>query len=240
MATLGIVELFIFLLHRYYEDLNVARELVFADVHFALFYTAIFNAFQSVIMAILSSRVSTKAWVFCEALDIEHYVELREEFDRITIELLNNHGSIGDGDNYGVVELDNWKAIGRNLLYFVRYPRLRARYIELLVQVRFHQLRVQFLESNDLPITLKVSSYLKKAENTVFIKLIHVSTFAWLLLTGGLNLVYYLMSMVAYITEDKRTVGQSLTWIFFSMLVLFIFISLVVYNKMKAIFREIM
>ena len=237
------MELFIFLLHRYYEDLNVARELVFADVHFALFYTAIFNAFQSVIVAILSSRVSTKAWVVTEHLELDHYVELREEFDRIQAELLNgvDDDSYQD-DNYDVFEF-SWKALKRvcrSVVYAVRYPRLRARYTELLVQIRFHQLRVQFLEANELPMTLKVSSYLKKAENSVFIKLIHVSTFAWLLLTGGLNLVYYLMGMVAFITEDKRIVGRSLTWIFFGMLVFFILISLVVYNKMKAIFRVIM
>lgn len=114
------------------------------------------------------------------------------------------------------------------------------RYINLLIQVRFHQLRIQFLEGNDLPLTLKVSEYLKKSEQSVLIKLIHVSTIAWLFLTGGFCLLYYAMGMVAFVAEDMEVVGTSLTAIFFGVMILFIIFSLYVYYKMKQIFAVIM
>jgi len=56
LATLGVVEFFIFLAHKYYKDLNIAEELIFAQVHFTLFYTALINAFQSVILAFFVIR----------------------------------------------------------------------------------------------------------------------------------------------------------------------------------------
>jgi ABC-type protease/lipase transport system fused ATPase/permease subunit len=39
---------------------------VFAVVHFLLFYTALINALQSVLMAIVTTRVSQKIWVETE------------------------------------------------------------------------------------------------------------------------------------------------------------------------------
>jgi hypothetical protein len=232
VATLGIVELFIFLLHKYYENLNIAREQIFADVHFTLFYTALFNAFQSVSVAIVVSRVSNRLWVKTESLELDHYVEIREEFERVSHQLY-------PGDHDETTRPGLYQQL-RNMGVSLLFPRLRGRYLELLVQVRFHQLRLHFLEGNNLPLTLKVSDYLKRSEESVLIKLVHVSTFAWLFLTAGLNLIYFLMGMVAFATESAEMVGTSLTYIFFCSLVLFILISLLVYNKMTSIFRIIM
>jgi hypothetical protein len=239
VATLGIVELFIFLLHKYYEDLNVARELIFADVHFTLFYTAIFNAFQSCLLAIVVNRVSDRLWVTTEHLELDHYVEIREEFERVQQKLYawdKNH----DDDNGFEISWRGLRRICRDVLTSLRYPRLRGKYNELLIQVRFHQLRVHFLEGNSLPLHLKVSDYLKKAERTVLIKLVSVSTMAWLILTGGLNLIYFLEGMAAFASGSEEVVAVSLTWIFFCSMIFFILVSLVVYDKMKSIFRIIM
>lgn len=239
MATLGIVELLIFLLHKYYSNLNVARELVFADVHFTLFFTALFNAFQSVSVAMVATRVSNRLWVKTEDLELDHYVEIREEFDRVSHQLYpgDDHDENNNNNNNTMISMGKQlRNIGVSLLF----PRLRARYVELLVQVRFHQLRLHFLEGNNLPLTLKVSDYLKKSEETVLIKLVHVSTFAWLFLTAAMNLIYFLMGMVAFATGSADIVGVAMTYIFFCSLFLFILISLLVYNKMTRIFRIIM
>ena len=244
MATLGIVELFIFLLHKYYEDLNVPREQIFADVHFTLFYTAIFNAFQSVGVAFVASRVSRRLWVQTEQLELDHYVEIREAFEKLQASLYPNEVEAeagGDSDNPEQISAyQSFRQSLRQLAVSIFLPRLQRRYLELLVQVRFHQLRVHFLEGNQLPLTLRVSDYLKRSEASVLKKLVHVSTFAWLFLTGGLTLIYYAMGLVAYKTGDDTLVGTTLTWIFFSSMVLFIFISFLVYDKTKRIFREIM
>lgn len=248
MATLGIVEMFIWILHNYWENLNVAREKVFAGVHFALFYTALFNAFQSCVLAACSSRHSTKSWVVTEHLELDHYIELREEFERLQGKLRRRgvyDDNEGEENVSGSFTVDAFSIKGirrayRVLALQIRDPMLRTKYNKLLVQVRFHQMRLHLLEGNNLPITLKVSSYLKKAEQSVWIKLVHVSTFAWLFLTGSLNTIYFLMGMVAYVTEDQTIVGKGLICIFFSCMIAFIVISFLVEHNMKAIFNKIM
>ena len=75
LATLGVVELAIHLLQTYTDGLDKNRKAVFADVHFLLFYTAIFNAFQAVILAFCTNRVSNKLWVQTEELELDHYGE---------------------------------------------------------------------------------------------------------------------------------------------------------------------
>ena len=215
------------MLHKYYKNLNVARELVFQDVHFALFYTAIFNAFQTVILAVMATRVSHKHWVQTEHLELDHYVEIREEFDRITNQLYPTNTF-------------RWGCIVRNGCMSLRYPRLRQRYLKLLIQVKFHQLRIHFLEGNNLPLTLKVSDYLKKAERGVLIKLVHVSTVAWLFLTGGLTLIYFLMGMVGSVSRSTRVIGTSMAVIFCSTMIIFVLASFMVYLKMKRIFSTIL
>lgn len=226
VATLGLVELFVFLLLRYYELQNKERKDIFAEVHFALFYTAIFNAFQSVICAFATRRVSDKMWVQTEHLELDHYVEIREEFDRVHQE-------------YQLVR-EGVPRRFQGLWSMVRYPGLRSRYMDLLVQVRFHQLRIQFLETNHLPLTFKVSDYLKRSEESVLMHMVHVSGTAWLMLTGGFNGIYFLIGMVANQTGDPDIVGKCMMSLFLSMLIIFIVICIVLYIKMTRIFKTIM
>ena len=224
MVTLGLVELFVFLVLRYYEVKNKERKEVFAEVHFALFYTAIFNAFQSVLCAFVTRSASKKLWVQTEQLELDHYVEIREEFDRVSEEYLK-------GRQY------HWFL---NFLSKLRNPGLGSRYSELLVQVRFHQLRLHFLEGKKLPLTLKVSDYLKRAEQKVLIDMVHVDGTAWLFLTGCFNLIYFLEGMLAYKTGDEEIDRTTLAAIFFSVLILFIIICALVLLKMRSIFRDIL
>jgi hypothetical protein len=183
---------------------------------FALFYTAVLNALQSVLLAFVTTKASARLWVRTEHLELDHYVEIREEFDRVQEQLFDH---------------DDDAQIGRGKLIHetirsLRSRALRGRMNELLVQMRFHELRLHFLESHDLPLTLKVSDYLKRSEQRVLTQLVHVSGFAWLLLTGGLNLIYFLMGMVAYATGDAHIIGTSLTYIFFCCLIVYICVCL--------------
>lgn len=235
VATLGIVEFGVFLLQKYYQGLDKERKNVFGDVHFALFYTAIFNAFQSVLLAMVVNRTSDRLWVQTEQVEIAKYVRIREAFQKTQAELYDDL-DYSDNDNTW-----NWKRFAPSRLWkSLRNPRLRQKYMKLLVQVRFHQLRIQFLEGNDLPLNFKVSEYLKRSEQGIMHHLVHISETAWMLLTGGLNLIYFLMGMVAFVSKDQVTVGTSLTSIFFGSMFFFIFMSWILYVKMRNIFRMIM
>jgi len=271
VATLGCVEFFIFILHKYYSKLNIEQELVFADVHFTLFFTALFNAFQSAVLAFCTTRVSERQWVRTEQLEVDHYVEIREEFGRVDALLYgeevqkavmerrlsrhsadSRHGTDDGGSesssSLGIEDAEiafefNCSGISRsckNLSRFLRYPHLYRKHQQLLVQVRFHELRIHFLQSNNLPLKFKVSDYLKRSELFVLTKLVHISTFAWLMLLGGVALLYYFMGIVIFITQDLSKVGIAMTWIFMGSMVFFVVLSLLIYNKMKSIFSTIM
>ena len=262
MATLGCVEFFIFILHKYYTRLNIQQELVFADVHFTLFFTALFNAIQSALLAFCTTRVSTRQWVRTEQLEVDHYVEIREEFERVEALLYgqdekvraNSRHHTTDGSSsdtsssLGIEDAEiafecNCSGISRSckdLIQFLRYPHLFRKHQQLLVQIRFHELRIHFLQSNKLPLKFKVSDYLKRSELHVLIKLVHISTFAWLMLMGGVALLYYFMGIVLFVTEDMSKVGVAMTGIFIGSQVFFVVTSLLIYNKMKSIFSTIM
>ena len=230
MATLGLVEFVVFLIIKYYDNLDKEKKEVFGDVHFAIFYTAILNAIQSCLTALFTRRNSTKLWVDTEHLELDHYVEIREEYDRVA-EQIYEHDSAWGG------KIGKWV---RNIVLFLRQPGLVSRYQELRVQIRFHELRLHFLESNNLPLNLKVSDYLKRSELGVLIHLVHVSATAWLFLTGGLTLMYFLCGMIGYSTGDVDAVGAAMSGTFFALMFAFIFISLLLYYKMRTIFHTVM
>jgi len=219
---------------RYYELRNKQRKDVFAEVHFALFYTAIFNAFQSVLCGMITRRVSHRMWVKTEHLELDHYVEIREAFDKAS----KDYTAFQDVHS----SKRGWHPSRLYSCFVTTFyqPALRHRYINLLVQVRFHELRVQFLENNHLPLTLKVSDYLTRSEQGVLMSMVHVSGTAWLMLTGGFNLIYFTEGMIANITQDPEIVSKTMSGIFFGMLLLFILICVVLYYKMRVIFERIL
>jgi len=276
LTTLGIVEFCVFLLQEYHTSMDKEKKDVFGAVHFALFYTAIFNAFQSVVLCFITTRISQKLWVQTEALELNHYVEVREEFQRVEELMRKKHQSKSkskdseaasstgsDEDIANAVEKSgmqqdeesedpyhseyvfevSWRGLRSlfaRMMDLVRFPQLMKRYNELLVQVRFHELRVHFLQSNNLPAKLEVSDYLIRCEQRLLIKMAHVSAAAWLLLTASINVLYYLMGIMGTQTEDPEIVSITLTYIFFCSMGLFVVLALVVYNKMKQIFATIM
>lgn len=203
---------------------------MFADVHFALFYTAILHAFQSVLVAYATTRVTQKLWVQTESLELNHYVEIREEFEEVKKKLTLHSMTTSSSGYFDAKSVFKW----------MRYPVLRRKYLRLLLQVRFHELRVHFLEAYQLPLKLKVSDYLVRSKQNVLLKLVQVSSVAWLLLTGAINVVYYGIGMISYHTRSMTIMGDILIVIFFSSMGVFVVVSLVVYVKMDSIFKSIM
>lgn len=266
MATLGVVELFIHLLQEYSSGIDKDKKALFADIHFMLFYTAIFNAFQSVLLAVLTRHISNKMWVRTEELELSHYVELRIEYENVHKKLYGhapmktNSRSSNTNTNKSQPEQqqenqtqqasnvinDNQSCCQsingfcRGLLHTMRYPQLKSRYNELLVQVRFHELRVHFLQAYDLPLKLKVSDYLMNSEQHVLTHLVHVSTSAWLWLTGLVNVLYFVTGMIVDTTGNSESAATALSIIFFLGMVLGVAASVLVYHRMKYIFMRIM
>lgn len=232
------VEFFLFILQEYHPDLNYDKKEVFGDVHFALFYTAIFNSLQSMILAFAVRRISKRMWIRAEELELGHYVEVREEFERVSqrveeirakrravLHPAQNQSSPStssceheDGENdatkrnSGKRHLNSilgfndgsWRDIFYRLWDLLRYPQLMQQYNSLLIQVRFHELRVHFLQAYNLPPKLKVSDYLRRCELSVLIKLVHVSSMAWLLLTASMNCKKCVRTTVSTIDGEIR------------------------------------
>ena len=246
LSTLGIVEFAIFLGHTYAPNFNLEVEAVFAKVHFLLFFTAIINALMSVILSFVASRISYKLWVRTEELELNHYIAIREEFSRVE-KKLGEYMDVGGGGSddaataaeYHTLLWTPRRAFNR-LRQTLRYPLLRRQYDKLLVQVRFHELRVHFLEANDLPLKFKVSDYLVKSELHVFKKCVHISTLAWIMVAAAVNLVYFLMGIVATASGSQQVVGTAMSWIFIGGCLAFIPISYAIFVKMQWIFVQIM
>jgi len=283
LATLGIVEFLLHVMAEYYEKYDKAKKQVFADVHFLLFYTAILNALQSLLLHYVSKRESKRLWVRTEMLELNHYVEIREEFDSVKQQLdqlRHNRSSSGNNkqkarnggsssntshddeadqeagkdpkrtndaatgpdetaEDVFVLNQDCISQAFQSLVDRIRYPAVKTKYNELLLQIRFHELRVHFLQAYNLPLKLKISDYLIRSEEKVLHKLIHVSSLAWLLLTGVINLGYYVLGIVSYKVKDPTIIGEAMIWIFFCIISLFVLVSWLVKNKMKAVFRTI-
>ena len=172
----------------------------------------------------------------------------------------DNNG--GDGDDNG--DHDNhhghsfcrkmWNKICTYLPYKYKYKYLLAnlkafiiinsKHRDLLVQVRFHELRVHFIESNCLDPRFRVSKYLKLCMNDVFHKLIDISTFSWLILLGCANLLYFVSGLITALdsggSRSRSATGVTMSWVFFGYALSFLVISFAIAIKMKNIFYKIM
>ena len=173
---------------------NKERKGVLAEVHFVLFYTAIFNALQSVLRGIFTRRVSNALWVKTEQLELARCVEIREAFEKASIAYYSARQTSSSAFSF------------RCCFNAVSQPTLRRRHMKLLLQVWFHELRIQFLENNKLPLTLR-------SEEGVLMNMVHISGTAWLMLTGGFCLIYFAEGLIANITHDPELVSKSMVGI---------------------------
>jgi hypothetical protein len=252
VSTLGIVEATIFLVHHYYTDLNIKVEFVFAEVHFTLFFVAIINAIMSCLLYFFASQVAESIWFRLETVDLDHYVAIRKQFDALQEQLQVIKSSRHD-DEKNKVKFQHMNS-SRETNTFIqalsisKIPFLKAnikqmlnvKYRNLLVQVRFHELRVHFIESNGLDPRFRVSSYLKLCMNDVFKSLVHISTFAWLILLACTNLLYFATGMIASETSNQEAIGYTFSCIYVGYCAAFILLSFLIAWKMKKIFFKIM
>jgi hypothetical protein len=232
--------------------MNKTVKQMFYEIHFTLFYVAIINAIMSCLLYFFASRVAEKHWVRLEKVDIDHYVAIRKQFDAFKEQLQVIKGSRGAstkmslsaepgrplGDTHFILQILNESKIP--FLKANLKKMLNMKYRKLLVQVRFHELRVHFIESNGLDPRFCVSTYLKLCMNDVFKSLIHISTFSWLILLGCTNLVYFAMGIITAETSNKRTVGTSLSFIYVGYAIFFVIFSVIIGWKVKKIFFAIM
>ena len=244
MSTLGIVEATVFLVHHYYEDLNITVERMFAEVHFTLFFVAIINALMSSLLYFLATKVAEQQWDRMETVDLDHYVAVRRQFDALEEQMKairdSERGKRRNRNECSEIDAGEINVFEK-VMQHAKYPRmLNVKYNRLLVQVRFHELRIHFIESNDLDPKFKVSDYLRLCMNDVFIKLVHISSFSWLILLACTNLLYYLMGIVAAYAKDQQAIGFALSLVYIAYAVSFVIITYCIAWKMKQIFFKIM
>ena len=141
VSTLGIVEAAVFVMHKYYKGLNIQVERVFAEVHFTLFFVAIMNAIQSIILYILTSHVAAGMWTQMESIDLDKYVMIRKEYDEVNAQLRASKrkrlriSSLPSRSNYSNdTSTSEDTTLWRNALDYVTYPVLKMRHRHLLVK----------------------------------------------------------------------------------------------------------
>jgi len=251
VAILGIVEWAVYLLQTYYQGMNKAKKSLFEKVHFALFYTAILNVVTSALIYIGCRLETNRLWVETEELELDHYIELREEFDRVQMKIARIEEK--DAEDLQIrlphspehhdetaEEPLTFNGAWRNLKQRIRHPLLVNRYNKLIVQVRFHELRMHFIKANGLPVKFMVSEYLKKCQQSVLSHCVHLSSLTWIILMAISNLTYFLMSMVVVGTGDKAGTEVMLTVLFYVACVGMLFLSILILRKVKWIFSQIM
>ncbi|KAL3803635.1 hypothetical protein ACHAW5_006397 [Stephanodiscus triporus] len=225
-------------------------EVIRHGVHFMLFYTAILNAIQSCLVRLLTVRRTDKTWLMAEDIEVAHYVAIRKEFDRLErkIKHLNPQymGSLterawptGGNDSQSSSRRESFKSSVSDLALRIRHPRLYRRRNELLTIIRFHELRVHFIECNNLPPNFKVSSYLDRSLRSVLVDFVHISPLAWISVMAIGNLLFYIAGMILNNTHTIPTVEKFLVLTFMSLMVVFVAIMTVLYFKMRYIFYKI-
>lgn len=190
--------------------MNSQLEAIFINVHFMLFFTAIFNALQSCVVRLLTIRKTNKSWLTTEDIEISHYVAVRKDFDRLERQLktfnpkymgsLTQRERPTDSTSYDVPQQQSssssstlWTSIKESLSHLalrIRHPRLYRRRDKLLTIVRFHELRAHFIESNNLPAKFQVSAYLNRSLKSDLIDFVHISPVAWISCMATTNLLF--------------------------------------------------
>ena len=111
---------------------------IFVDVHFMLFYTALFNAIQSCLVRLWTVHRTDKSWSKTEDIDIGHYVAIRKEFDRLESKL--NRGSDPNNQQQQQQQSSScWESFREamsDLAFKIKHPHLSRRKEQLLVPIR--------------------------------------------------------------------------------------------------------
>lgn len=247
VTSLGIVSAGLFIIHVYSPSpMNEKAVQVFEGVHYVLFFVAIINALQCCILYYLSIRVAKKNWVQVERIDIDHYIAIRQQFLKIYNELNDENAllqtratSISYPYLHIIFNQGLLTTLKKNLYYFFHHPRKLLKYRKLSVQIRFHQLRLQLIETHKLNKKFQISKYLIKCLKSVFISLIEISSMIWLSLLGVVNLLYFICGIISLQTYSLSVGGSMLAFIYILHPFVFIIITLAIYLKVKRVFRHV-
>jgi hypothetical protein len=171
-----------------------------------------------------------------EDIDIGHYVAIRKEFDRLD----------GMTRNAKEEQSSSWWDFFRRALHHIIYslphPEMNAsrRKDQLLVPIRFHELRAHLIDSNDLPPRFKVSQYLKRSLTNVLLDFVHISPVSWMMLMATTILIYFAAGMILSVTKNGLEVEKFYLCLSISMVACFVATSFVLYFRMKSIFSKIL
>jgi len=235
LAILGIVEWMVWIVQKYWKsgkDLYKSElGQTFTQIHWFLFFTAIVNATLCSILYRCCSWQTQRWWVKTEDLEINHYVELREEFDKAQLE--RGHNLSDDKQT-----LSLGKAL-KGIIRFCRNPKKEHLYKRLLIQVRFHELRIRFINANKLPLTFKISEYLVKCEQEVLARIVKISMFVWLALVAIANLAYFSLSMVYLRYSNSLDLSAEAATFFYCLCGFLVALGCVIWLKVDWIFSQI-
>ena len=227
---------------------------IFVEIHFMLFYTAIFNAIQSCLVRLLSVRRTNKAWLLTEEIEIGHYAAIIKEFDRLERKIKQEKARYIGGISeraWPTVSSDGindsqssscWESLHgamSGIALRIRHPLIYRRRSELLTIIRFHELRVHFIESNSLPPKFKVSSYLERSLKSALLDFVHISPVTWGIVMATANMLFFIMGMMLNNTESSKRVTDFFMNFFFYGILVFVVIVIVLYLKMRYIFYKI-
>jgi len=246
LATLGVVEVIVFLLHYYWAGLPIKAEQKFALVHYMIFFAAIINALFSISVYALAKYNANRDWVTTELLaeNMGAYVQVRREFEKIEDKL---HG----GNNLAEKMGDNLAGVTfhfdrRSLMHFiaviwwrVRKPHTMRRYRKLLVQVRYHALREKFIGRNECSASFPLYKYLERAQRDVVEKVVHIGVSSWMMLVFFLLFLNYCMALVI-VNGNLKLVGKGILYVFFSLCAIIVLFVLYLQRQMNYIFYRIM
>lgn len=217
---------------------------MFVDVHFMLFYTAVFNAIQCGLVRLITSHRTKHTWMETEDIDIGHYVAIRKEFDRVESTIKQTCHFLPKEDVTPSRSTSNrfrfLNEATNDLAFKLRYPHLHRKRKRLLTPIRFHELRAHFIDSNNLPQKFRVSLYLKRCLTSVLVDLVHISPAAWIMLMATANLLYFIMGMILNNTMDVDYVELCLVSVVVGCMIAFIVFAFVLYFQMRFIFSKIL
>lgn len=218
---------------------------MFIDVHFMLFYTALFNAIQSGLVRLITSHRINKTWMQTEDIDIDHYVAIRKEFDRVESTIEEKYRFVPKNTDVGDSQSSDKKysflqEVTRDLAFKLRHPRLYRKRKRLLTPIRFHELRAHFIDANNLPPKFKVSLYLKRCLTSVLLDFVHISPAAWIMLMATANILFFVMGMIFNKSMESEDVELCLVTIVVGSMITFIVFGFVLYFQMRYIFSKIL
>ncbi len=174
-----------------------------------------------------------------EDIDIGYYVAIRKEFDRLE-KLTTPRLSNDVYENQSSSWWDIFHREVRDLTFRIQHPHLSRRKNQLLIPIRFHELRTHFIDSNNLPPRFKVSHYLKRSLTSVLLDFVHISPVAWIMLMATANLMYFAAGMILSSSRDEEEVERFFTYFSISMMCGSVVFAFALYFQMKSIFFKIL